>query len=855
MLKSKKQLMILLSILLIILIIINVWYFLAREWESSFYPTSYATLYYPTDIPKIQKWERKSKHELQVKLAWNKKVEKWRILSDGENQQIGYGMNPTFKIFNDEGKYHEYTLTPLPEGMGPDIKLNITFYSKEFYKQRGMNHTDIYTIQTNVPSGKFKQYPVSYWVDDYSYVGEKELQKANRILHDEVGIQDNSPTFKKMEKLARYLRIKLKNARGVPKDDFRWMNPWLIYQEIVNGTGKGWCTQHGQICVFFANRAGIPTRLLLGALTQGNHFVYSGHTWAESYIREQNRWAFVDLSHSHIYITDKKGLVLNTAELFHLNQHDAFDSTFARIYKDWEWSELPEKTGTDSIVTVSFAKCNKVVKNEFSALSIIKFRRPPNVEDIRTIYSAFFKDSAYLWGNLERYLFKPPLTYSFYPTDGKRTYFIRWVLFFSLIIVFIFWIISLLVLKFKEEIMIRSSKYFGFTIVLFCQFINLSFAQPNLLPAGVLDNLSTLKDYQSKRISSYDKSGNNEDRLVIQAGETRTIAEIKGAGIIKPIWITIACQDPMIRRNAILRMYWDDEKHPSIESPVGDFFGQGWGENYNFISLPLAAAPSGVRALNCYFPMPFGKGAKITIENQSDVEIRSFYYYIDYEQHKSIPDNLGRFHAWWHRELTEPATPEEGENEWDTLGEHSPNPTGDENYVFADIIGKGHFVGVNYYVDSPTPMWYGEGDDMFFIDGEPWPPSLHGTGTEDFFNSSWCPKELYTHPYFGYARVNNETGFLGRTHCYHFFLESPIAFNKSLKATIEHGHNNCLTLDLVTVSYWYQIEPHHPFPALAPKEKRQNMIQIGSYQIHRWRDAWLKKLGEGVLWGDEWKEK
>ncbi len=379
------------------------------------------------------------------------------------------------------------------------------------------------------------------------------------------------------------------------------------------------------------------------------------------------------------------------------------------------------------------------------------------------------------------------------------------------------------------------------------------FAQDLPTISGALDHLTALKNYKSKRISSYDRSGKNRDCLTIRAGKTATIAEISGAGIIKHIWVTISCKDEMIRRNAILRMYWDGEKQPSVESPIGDFFGQGWGEKYNFISLPLASAPKEGNALNCYFPMPFGDGAKITVENQSDEDIRSFYYYIDYEEHKSIGADVGRFHAWWRRELTEPLP--DGENEWGALGDQRANTTGDSNYVFANIKGRGHFVGVNYYVESPSPMWYGEGDDMFFIDGEQWPSSLHGTGTEDFFNSSWCPKEIYTHPYFGYARVNEETGWLGRTHCYRFFLESPVAFEKSLRATIEHGHNNCLTLDLVTVAYWYQTEPHKPFPEILSKEKRQNMKPIGPYQIHRWRDSWRRDQGNGVLWGDEWKEK
>lgn len=377
------------------------------------------------------------------------------------------------------------------------------------------------------------------------------------------------------------------------------------------------------------------------------------------------------------------------------------------------------------------------------------------------------------------------------------------------------------------------------------------FSKEKILSNSLMDNIATLKNYQSKRISSFDRSGKNADRLVIKPGETAEIARIKGAGIIKHIWITISCKDPMLRRNAILRMYWDGEKSPSVECPIGDFFGQGWGEKYNMVTLPLAVAPKEGNALNCYFPMPFSDGAMITVENQSDEQINAFYYYVDYEEHEAISPDLGRFHAFWNRELTEPLP--EGENEWSTLGEQEANTDGERNYVIADIKGKGHFVGINYYMDSPSPMWYGEGDDMFFIDGEKWPPSLHGTGTEDFFNSSWCPKEIYLHPFFGYARVNNQTGWLGRTHCYRFFLESPIAFNESLRATIEHGHNNCLTFDLVTVAYWYQKEPHKPFPEIRPKEERQNLPAIGPVEIHIWRDAWRRMKSNKKLWGNEKK--
>lgn len=364
-----------------------------------------------------------------------------------------------------------------------------------------------------------------------------------------------------------------------------------------------------------------------------------------------------------------------------------------------------------------------------------------------------------------------------------------------------------------------------------------------------LSGLPGLRDFKSKRISSYHQTGGNKDSITIESGETATIGEIEASGVIKHIWITMDSDDPMIGRNALIRMYWDGEQSPSVEAPIGDFFGQSWGEAYNFISLPLAAAPQGGRALNSYFPMPFDQGATITIENQSDLPIKYFYYYIDYEIHPSAGPDAGRFHAWWNREITQSA--QDIENEWNTIEQEYINASDVENYLFAEIEGKGHFVGVNYFVDNPGPIWYGEGDDMWLVDGEPWPGSLHGTGTEDFFNSSWAPKEIYQHPYFGYARVSDTLGWLGRTHCYRFFLEDPIYFEKSLRASIEHGHANTLTLDIASVAYWYQSEPHRTFPPIPLKEGRQNMPEVGAVDIHRWRHSWRQAKGLGKLWGNE----
>lgn len=365
---------------------------------------------------------------------------------------------------------------------------------------------------------------------------------------------------------------------------------------------------------------------------------------------------------------------------------------------------------------------------------------------------------------------------------------------------------------------------------------------------GELGGLTTIQEgVRNRRISSADKTGNNNDNVgPIKPGEKWSV-DIPGTGIINHIWFTIAPMHIM-RNDLIFRIYWDGRSTPSVESPIAAFFGNGWDEHYEYATLPLAVGPTNGTGLVSYFQMPFANGARLEIENQSDINIDCIYFYVDYVEMRKLPVGSGRFHAWYNHELTE-ALPE-GETEWGLVGPMGNNVDGANNYLFADIKGKGHFVGINYYVHSPSTMWYGEGDDMIFIDGEE-KASLLGTGTEDFFNTSWCPKTLFNHPYYGYVRVNNDKGWLGRTHVYRFFVADPIYFEKSLRGTIEHGHNNNLTLDISSVVYWYQSEAG-VLPPAPTKEDRKPKAFIRDQDIHRWRHEWRKSLGNGAkLWGNE----
>jgi hypothetical protein len=342
-----------------------------------------------------------------------------------------------------------------------------------------------------------------------------------------------------------------------------------------------------------------------------------------------------------------------------------------------------------------------------------------------------------------------------------------------------------------------------------------------------LATLPLLRKYRSRRASSYDRAGNNNDWFEAAPGQTLELLNTDKPGCVKHIWMTIG-RDDLFPRQCVLRAYWDGEEHPSIEVPAGDFFGIGMGIFKDFISAPLQMSPQDGRGMNCWFPMPFDS-ARITLESECENPI-NVYYYIDYEEYPAPHSpEVGRFHAQWRREaqtegwLTERL---DNENLWD-IWSRKPNITGADNYVLLEAQGSGVYVGCNLNIDVFEKQgndWYGEGDDMIFIDGEPWPPGLHGTGTEDYFNMAFCPRKEYCAPYHGLTVYsgNSDWPWSGKNSMYRFHIEDPIRFEKSIRVTIEHGHANKLSNDYSSTAYWYQTEPHAPFPTLLPVEMRKS---------------------------------
>jgi hypothetical protein len=349
--------------------------------------------------------------------------------------------------------------------------------------------------------------------------------------------------------------------------------------------------------------------------------------------------------------------------------------------------------------------------------------------------------------------------------------------------------------------------------------------EPAGMPDGLLD-LARLRSYKPRRSSSWDRTGGNGDSIPVDAGATATLLDITGAGVITHVWFTINSDDHHHLKNLVLRAWWDGESSPSIEAPIGDFYGLGLGEYFTYQSALLTVAP--VKALNAYFEMPFATAAKITVTNQGNRRTDNLYFAIDYVTLPALPADIGRFHAQYRQSAPTKPTLDKWTSNGDKAVNDLKNLNGETNYVFMEATGRGHFVGVTQAVQQNQEGWFGEGDDMFFIDGDAM-PTINGTGTEDYYNGAWdFNGQPFAYMHNGAPYIVDPERIGGRYCLYRWHTESPIAFEKSIKATIEHGHGNHRADNFYSTAYWYQTEPHAPFPALpSPEERIPRIFAVG----------------------------
>jgi len=345
-----------------------------------------------------------------------------------------------------------------------------------------------------------------------------------------------------------------------------------------------------------------------------------------------------------------------------------------------------------------------------------------------------------------------------------------------------------------------------------------------------LSRLPFLRTYTQERISSYDRTGANDDgnwKNPIKPGETRTIGDAQGPGIITHMWFTIATPERYHLKKIVLRMYWDDERLPAVEAPIGDFFGLGMGEYFMYESGPLSVGSQ--KALNCYFPMPFRQRARITITNEGSQPIQAFYYNLDWQKHRSLPEDLAYFHAEYRQATPTPGWTADWKLNSDKKVNDHPNLEGEKNYVIVEAEGRGHYVGVTHNILQNQGDWWGEGDEMIFVDDKA-KPYITGTGSEDYYLGAWCYGNCgispfgSTYPTFAYKNygnpVNGGDNRGAKWMVYRFHTDSPIPFQKYFKMTIEHGHGNHRSDNFSTVAYWYQQGSHKLRKPLPPVDER-----------------------------------
>ena len=295
--------------------------------------------------------------------------------------------------------------------------------------------------------------------------------------------------------------------------------------------------------------------------------------------------------------------------------------------------------------------------------------------------------------------------------------------------------------------------------------------------------------------------------IIIGPKSTFTLAEIQEPGAIQHMWMTTF---PSHWRRLILRAYWNGEEYPSIECPIGDFFANGWCELCNINSLPVAVNPAG--GMNVYWEMPFQQSARMTIENLGTEEVK-LYYQIDYTL-TEVHDDRACFHAQWRRS--------------------NPLAYKQVHTLLDGVQGKGQYVGTYLAWQVNSNGWWGEGEMKFYLDGDSDFPTICGTGTEDYFGGAWnfeYPQGeygVYSTAFLGLPQVIKPDGLYRsqqRFGMYRWHVMDPIRFEEDLSVTIQalgwrrDGRYLPLQDDIASVAFWYQREPHVPYPTVPQLEK------------------------------------
>jgi hypothetical protein len=395
----KRSLLASLIFLLALLTAANIIVYLKRNKVDTFVPATYKEIYHPTDVPTLSGTKIIRQGVLKLEIGMREPAGGWIISDDTGDRYEQTGKYPALKL---KDFIHNYELET--RGLTPPAHISVRFgfYSKEFYKKAGRTQPDNYwLISASIPVGKFRQRPLSYWIDTFPYVDDMEKEEGRLILREQMGITGSEGILAKIDKICAYQAALYTKQAGTPDDRMKVeTSPLKILNRVRAGDGKIWCTQMAMIYHFFANLAGIPTRLI----TLEGHIdktITTGHSFAESFIPERGAWVRVDPSANKFYVGNRENRLLNSADILHIALNGSFSDLSARTLKD------------GAVVTVPYSEINASDLELFSPGAHLIYRRGSYAAD----------------ETIANYLFSPNLGYSLDAGYAKRLYRLRRTLF------------------------------------------------------------------------------------------------------------------------------------------------------------------------------------------------------------------------------------------------------------------------------------------------------------------------------------------------------------------------------------------------------------------------------------------
>jgi hypothetical protein len=401
-----------LTVLFIIGLAANVALYLTRDKRDSYYPATYKTLYVPSDVPALTGTRIVERGRVELVVPSKTVYESWRVTDDTGESYATTGKYPVVKL---KDYRHSYEVEP-QGAAGPEMTFNFGYYPSEYYKKGGRTQADNYwLVSASIPVGKFARRPLADWASDYGYIDAADREEARRMLREEMGVADADSTMAKIEKIGCWLITNWKGRGGTPSDVIeKTESPLKILKMVLAGEGKIWCSQHALIYHFFANMAGMPTRLMSLA-GRVDTVITTGHAFAETFIPEIGAWAKVDVSLNKLFILDPDGQPLTSADVYHAINSGNIEALTARVCRD------------GAAVSEPYAGENDNDSYYFSYGAHLVYR--PGSGRTRS--------------QLARYLFKPDLAYSLDASALRCTYDLRRAAFGAWAVIALLWVIAL----------------------------------------------------------------------------------------------------------------------------------------------------------------------------------------------------------------------------------------------------------------------------------------------------------------------------------------------------------------------------------------------------------------------------